>query len=241
MHLIKLTKNKKSLRRRILDVSFEANTSHIGSCLAVVDLIDEIYNIKKEEDRFILSSGHAGVALYVVLESKGIIKKASLEHLHVHPDRDIETGIDVSTGSLGQGLPIAVGMALASRERNVYVILSDGECAEGSIWESLRIAYEQKLNNLIIFICANGWGAYDPVSIVDLTRRLKGFCPNLRVVNGHSEEEIKDILRKPHSNYPSVILAKTVSDQFSFLKDQDAHYYVMTEDDYSQAKELLDE
>lgn len=241
MDINKLTKNQKNLRQRILDISFEANGSHIGSCLSTIDLIDGIYEIKKAEDKFVLSNGHAGVALYVVLEEKGIIQVANLENFHVHPDRNLEFGIDVSTGSLGQGLPIAVGMALANRERKVFTILSDGECTQGSIWEAIRVAYEQKLGNLMIFINANGWGAYDPISIPDLINKLKGFCPNMKIINGHNPVEIEDVLESNHLPYPLVVLAKTRSDQFPFLKGQDGHYHVMTEDDYHLAKELLNE
>lgn len=238
MNFKNLTKEQRELRRRILDVSYEANASHIGSCLSTIDLISGIYQIKKATDRFILSNGHAGVALYVVLEKKGIIK-ASLKDFHVHPDRNPAVGIDVSTGSLGQGLPIAVGMALADKKKKIFTILSDGECTQGSIWESLKIAHEQKLSNLIIFVNANGWGAYDPISVPGLTKRLRGFCPSLKIIDGHNPHAIGLALKHDKSNEPNVILAKTTSDQFPFLKGQDAHYYVMKDEDYDIAKELL--
>lgn len=239
MNLKDLTKNQKKLRERILDISYEASSSHIGSCVSSVDIIDSIYGIKTKDDRFILSNGHAGVALYVVLEKNGIIKNANLKDFNVHPDRNLDFGIDVSTGSLGQGLPIGVGMAMAKLRQRVYVVLSDGECTQGSIWESLRIAYEFNLNNLFIFINANGWGAYDKVSISNLKNRLRGFCPNLKEINGHNQEEIKNVLKNNDTNFPTVVLAKTTSDQFPFLKDLDAHYYVMNKSDYKLAKELL--
>ena len=182
MNIKNLKPNQKYLRRRILEISHQAHTSHIGSCMSAIDLIEAVYDVKEKDERFILSNGHAGVALYVVLEKKGLFNKPSLEKFHVHPDRNAKLGIDVSTGSLGQGLPIAVGMALADQRRKVFVMVSDGECSEGSIWEALRVAEEKRLANLYIIINANGWGAYDPISVSDLIRRLKGFCSNLKII-----------------------------------------------------------
>ncbi len=237
----KLTPNQKKLRQRILEISYEAKTSHIGSCLSVIDLIDGIYSVKAKNDRFILSSGHAAVSLYVVLEKNGIIKVANLEKFHIHPDRSLKFGIDVSTGSLGQGLPIAAGMAFADRGKNIYTIISDGECTEGSIWETLRVAYDLHLNNLFIFINTNGWGAYDRVSVPKLLKRLKGFCPNIKVINGHKPDDINEVFQSKHHKYPTVVMTNTISEQFPFLKGQDAHYHVMSEADFKLAKELLNE
>lgn len=240
MDIKKLTPGQKYLRRRILEVSHEVHMSHIGSCLSAIDLINAVYALKKKDERFILSNGHAGVALYAVLEKKGILDKPTLKKLHVHPDRNSELGIDVSTGSLGQGLPIAVGMALGNRKKRVFVLISDGECAEGSIWEALRIAEEEKLSNLYIIINANGWGAYDPISMPKLIRRLKGFVSNVHLADGHNLSQILSLLRRKNTVGPNVIVAKTDSDQLPFLKGLDAHYYVMTENDYKQACDLLE-
>lgn len=239
MNIRKLSIDQKKLRCRILEISYKAGVSHIGSCISVIDVIHVIYQIKKAEDRFVLSNGHAGVALYTVLEKNGILKNANLDNLHIHPDRNAEIGIDVSSGSLGQGLPIAVGMALANRNRIVFCIISDGECAEGSIWEALRVAVEQKLGNLIIVVNANGWGAYDPVPTHVLIKRLKGYLGYIKVIDGHSLKEIKKVLSRTYKNKPLVIVAKTSGDHLPFLKGQDAHYYVMTEEDYLLAREVL--
>lgn len=241
MKINKLTLNQKYLRRRILELSHELHTSHIGSCVSAIDLIDVIYEVKKNNEKFILSNGHSGVALYVILEKIGMLEKPSLNKFHVHPDRNAQLGIDVSTGSLGQGLPIAVGMALAEREKKVFVMLSDGECAEGSIWEALRIADDSELSNLYIVINANGWGAYDAISIPSLVRRFKGFVSSGQVstINGHNREQILKALKTDNNCSPRIIIAKTSSDQFPFLKGLDAHYYVMTDDDYKEGMEIL--
>src|SRR3972149_10953189 len=119
-----LTAEQKNTRRRILEISFQRNFSHIGSCLGSIDLIDAIYKVKKRDEQFILSNGHAGVALYVILEKNGMIKDSNIiKKLNVHPDRNLDIGISVSTGSLGQGLPIALGMALSNKNENVYCLV----------------------------------------------------------------------------------------------------------------------
>ncbi len=240
MEISKLTPNQKYLRTRILEVSHEAHASHIGSCVSAIDIIDAIFEVKKKDERFILSNGHAGVALYIVLEKRGLLEKPSLSKFHVHPDRDAEVGIDVSTGSLGQGLPIAVGMAIADRKKRVFVMISDGESAEGSIWESLRVADDQKLSNLYILVNANGWGAYDAVSTPRLIKRFQGFVEGpVSIIDGHNSEEILKALEEDNTQGPHVIIANTSSSEFEFLKDLDAHYYVMTDEDYNHGMEIL--
>ena len=148
----KAEKARKDLIKRILEISFKYRLGHLGSCLSALDILDCIYSIRKVNDPVILSSGHAGLALYVILEKYGFANAEKLFIKHgVHPNRDLQNGIYASTGSLGQGLPIAVGMAIADRKKEVFCIVSDGECAEGSIWEAVRIASEQKLN-----VCLQG-------------------------------------------------------------------------------------
>ena len=236
---MKLTSEQKYLRRRIIEISYKAKFSHLGSCLSAIDIIDTVYKAKKKDERFILSCGHAGIALYVVLQKYGIIKDLDISKLHIHPDMNLRLGIDISTGSLGQGLPIAVGMALADRKRNVYCLVSDGECAEGSIWEALRLVVEQKINNLKIIINANGWGAYSSISLALLARRFTGFGYDVITVNGKNISQLHQVLRLKIRNKPFLIFAKTKVEQFQFLKGQDAHYYVMNKADYELALNIL--
>ena len=162
-------------RERIIDISKRHKLSHIGSCLTALDIIEEIYGNKKPEDKVILDSGHAHLAHLVVRgagrSTEDIIK--SIEELGIHCDRRSEC--DVSTGSLGQGLPIAVGIALADRSKSVFVLTTDGAMAEGSNWEALRIAKEQKLDNLKVYVNCNGWGAYQAIDTDDLEKRIKAF------------------------------------------------------------------
>lgn len=237
MKSLVLSKRQKLLRKRIVEISCEQKLSHIGSCLNSVDLIDEIYNTKQEHDEFVLSSGHAAVAWYCVLEERGIIPKITTVDC-VHPNRDKAKGITVSTGSLGCGLPITVGMAMANKQKHFYCLVSDGETAEGSIWEALRLIADKKIENIHVLISANGWGAYDSLSVSSLKKRLVGFGFRVISIDGHNPSEIRLALKIKSKNKPVLIFAKTKSDQLPFLEGLDAHYYVMR-DDYLQAQKIL--
>lgn len=241
MKIKSLSKEQKELRRRILEIIHQDHNSHIGSCLGAVDIIDAVFAVKKKKEKFVLSCGHAAVALYAVLEKFNCLKNPSIKNLSVHPNRDVKKGIDVSTGSLGQGLPIALGMALANRKKNVYCLISDGESAEGSIWETFRLVKEFKVYNLKIILMANGWGACDPIDLELLKERIKGFGFNLLLVNGHKPRMLLKILKKTIKGDNNVLVfAETNSDQLPFLHGLGAHYHVMTEVDYLLAMELLE-
>jgi nucleoside-diphosphate-sugar epimerase/transketolase N-terminal domain/subunit/2-polyprenyl-3-methyl-5-hydroxy-6-metoxy-1,4-benzoquinol methylase len=232
---LELTTKQKILRRRLLEVIYNAKNSHIGSSLSVIDLISVIYDIKGKEDLFVLSNGHASAAYYTVLESHGYLKSIDLNKLGVHPDRDIKKDISVSTGSLGQGLPIALGMALANKQKIVYCIISDGEAAEGSIWEALRIYQETFPKNFKIIISVNGWGAYDPISTNLLKNRLQGFGLKVIDCDGHNYDKIIKILTTTN-NEPTICFARTNSQQgVPFLSGLKAHYHSMSESDYKLA------
>jgi len=170
------------LERRIIDLSYKHKLSHIGSCLSCVNTIDKIFSIKKKDEPFILSNGHAALALYVVLEAyEGKdAEKLYLKH-GTHPNRDLEDGIIASAGSLGHGIGIAVGMALANKDKKVYVMVSDGEASEGSLWESLAIARKYQIENLRVALIANGYSAYDRVDIEDLDIRINSFYPTMTI------------------------------------------------------------
>jgi transketolase len=223
-----LSPEQRRLRLRILEIS-------------VVDIIAAIYKVKKPDERFVLSAGHSGVALYAVLEQYGLLQNPSLRTLNVHPDRNPELGIDVSSGSLGQGFPIALGIALADRSKNVWVVSTDGEMAEGSIWEALRIAGEQKAANLRLFINVNGFGAYGAIDNGHLVERIRAFGWQIVSIDGNNPGELHDTISVPGQSYgiPKAVVANTTSEQFPFLKKLDAHYYVMTEADFLFAREKL--
>lgn len=236
----KISKEQKSDRKKILKIIHEAKTSHISSCLSAVDIISSVYKVKKPEETFILSAGHCAIAWYVVLERMGLLKNPKLEKLHVHPDRNPGHGIEVSTGSLGHGLSIGVGMALSDRRKNVYCLVSDGECQEGSIWEGVRVAGEHGLDNLKIIVNANGHTAYSTTDPKVLIPRFKSFNCHVIKTNGHSITKLSEGLKTKASKKPLVVLASTIVEHLSFLKGIDAHYKIMTADDYHKAMEELE-
>ena len=196
------------LKKRILEIAYKHKLSHLGSYLSAVGIINEIYKSKQPEDIFILSSGHAALALYVVLEK---YEGKNAEELFLkhggHPHRDEANGIYCSTGSLGLGITVAVGRALVDKDRKVHVLISDGESAEGSVWESLRFIQENNLTNIEVFVNVNGYAAYDKVDTKYLADRLKAFLPSINI------------------RYTDV-------NQYPFLRGLNAHYHVMSEEDY---------
>ena len=208
----------KKLRKRLLKLLYDHNEEHVGSCFTCLDIIDKIFEQKNEDDIFILSNGHAAYALYVVLEKYyDHVDADDLVNKHGgHPNLDEDNHIYCSTGSLGSGILIAVGRALANPDRKVYVMVSDGECAEGSVWEALRYIQEPGVDNIEVHVNANGWACYDPIDVEYLRNRCKAFLPDIK-------------------------FHETETNQFPFLKDLDAHYYKLKEEDYNEGLRLIDE
>ena len=170
------------LERRIVDIAYKLKLSHLSAYFTAVDLLDKIYSVKKEDEPLVLSQGHSFCALAVVLEKYFKIDAFDLVKRNMtHPTRNKKDYIDCSTGSLGQGLTVAVGMALADRTKNVYVLTSDGEMTEGCCWEALKIASDYRLENLRITVNANGYSAYSKVDIDALDYRMQMFYPSLVV------------------------------------------------------------
>lgn len=198
------------LTKRLIDITYQERLSHLSSTLSALPIIEEIYAKRKDDEVFILSNGHAGLALYVVLEKYYNVDPVALLHKHgIHPGRDLENHLYCSTGSLGSGLPIAVGHALATPNKNVWCMISDGECAEGSIWEALRFINDNDVNNLHVYVNINGMGAYDNIDRNNLEIRLKSFLPRINI--RHSE---------PTS--------------FPFAEGLLTHYYVLNPEDYEE-------
>jgi transketolase len=206
----------KDLKKRILEIAYNNKLSHLGSYISSVDIIDEIYNEMDSDDIFILSSGHAAVALYACLEKhRGHDAEMLFKKHGGHPHRDEEHDIRCSTGSLGLGITIALGRAVANPNRKVYVLISDGECAEGSVWESLKTIHEQNINNIEVFVNINGYAAYMEVDTEYLTDRLISFLPTIK-------------------------LRFTTVEQLPFLKGLNAHYHVMSDTDFETAVSILE-
>jgi len=198
------------LKKRIAEIAYKHNLGHLGSYFSSVDIIDEIFSKMKQEDIFILSSGHAALALYVCLEKYYNINADMLFEKHGgHPHLDEVNKIYCSTGSLGLGITIAIGRAIANPKRKVWVLISDGECAEGSVWESLKTIKEDNISNMEIYVNINGYAAYKLVDRDYLEIRLKAFYPDIKIKN-------------------------TTVEQYSFLNGLKAHYCSMTESDYKE-------
>lgn len=198
------------LFRRLIDITYQEKLSHLSSTLSALPILEEIYSQRKDDEVFILSNGHAGLALYVVLEKYYGVDPVALLHKHgIHPGRDLENHLYCSTGSLGSGLLVAVGHALATPNKNVYCMISDGECAEGSIWEALRYINDNKIDNLHVYANLNGMGAYDKIDSITLSHRLISFLPRINI----------------RYSYPPA---------WSFAKDLLTHYYVLKPEDYAE-------
>ena len=204
-----------NLKKRIVEIAYKHKLGHLGSYFSALEIIDSIYQKMNKNDIFILSSGHAALALYVCLEKyRGQDAEALFIKHGGHPHWDEEAGIFCSTGSLGLGITIALGRAVANPNRKVYVLISDGEAAEGSVWEALKTIVEQNITNIEIHANVNGYAAYREVDVDYLESRLKTFLPDIQIHH-------------------------TTVEHFPFLKELNAHYHVMKENDYQTALELL--
>ncbi len=156
------------LEKRIIELSYAHQLSHISSCLNCVNLLDWIYDERKDNEPVCLDNSHAALALYVVLEKHGLCDAEEMIEKHgTHAGRDPEHGIYVSGGSLGQVATVAVGLALADKNRKVWLVTSDGSAMEGCVTEALRFG-KQRCPNLLTFIVCNAFGAYGEISRIDL-------------------------------------------------------------------------
>lgn len=163
------------IRSRILDISRRHGLSHLGSCFSCLPILARIYE-DHPDDVVILSNGHAGVALYCVLEAAfGFDAEGLLARHGIHPCFDPEHHIYCSTGSLGMGLAVAAGYAMAGR--TVHCVLSDGECAEGMVWEVLRFLAEHADLSITVHVNANGWSAYRRINPIALQSQLEAVAP----------------------------------------------------------------
>jgi transketolase len=204
-------KELNKLRRRMVELDYTYKNGHLASALSCLPIIYDIYKNKKSNDVFILSKGHGSLALYSVLEHYGFNPDCS----KLHPDIDIKNGIVCSTGSLGHGLPIAVGMALGKKLKGddgvVHVLLGDGECAEGTTWESLLFAEKHKLDNLIVWVDMNQYQNLDKtiydieklsnIFKINIIKTIKGsgiklFEQNHWHVHQLTKQEYEDILEE---------------------------------------------
>jgi len=253
----------RDLRRRVIEVSLKAGVGHIGSALSICDIIAVLFrdvlrglgSKDPDRDRFILSKGHAALALYCGLEKLGLITGAELEtfckdgsRLGVHPEHGIPA-VDLTTGSLGMGLSMGAGMALSAKMRNsrsrTAVLVSDAECNEGSHWEAVMFAAHHRLAGLTAIVDANGFQAMGRTrEILDLEpfeERWRAFGWDASTVDGHDEAALKAELQKTGER-PRVVIARTVAGKgVSFMEQQlEWHYYPVDEEKARRALKDLE-
>jgi transketolase len=254
------------IRRTILEQSKRADVGHIGSALSVVDVLVAVFagalhadsSDDPDRDRFVLSKGHAALALYATLAATGRLDRSELDTfctegsaLATHPEH-VVSGIDFSTGSLGQGLSIACGASLAARilgsSRRAFVLLSDAECEEGSVWEAVMFAAHHRLGNLVALVDVNGQQAFgytrDVLDLSPLSERWRAFGWDVREVDGHDVDGLIRTLEtfEPTVGRPHVVLARTVFGKgVSFMENVLAwHYLPMSDAQYERALGELD-
>jgi transketolase len=257
--ITKISANK--IRKIILEQSKRAHVGHIGSALSIADIVAVLYtdNLKisspasPNRDRLILSKGHAVLAVYAALFIQGWLTEQQLNTyctdeslLGVHPEHGLR-GIDFSTGSLGQGLSMGVGAALAARlqqsSRRVFVVISDAECNEGSLWEAVMFAAHHQLANLVVVIDLNGQQALgytkEILNLSPMADRWRVFGWDVQEVDGHDVEAMHHAIASfdTISGQPHVLIAHTVFGKgVSYMENQIKwHYWPMSDEEYQQA------
>jgi transketolase len=256
------------LRFKLIEMSHAAGTPHLGSALSCVDILVAAYwNILKIDstrphdplrDRFILSKGHAASALYATLAERHFFPAAWLDNFAKHhsplaeqPAPNCAPGVELATGSLGHGLPVGLGMALAGRiqkqDYRVFVVMSDGECNEGSVWEAALFAPAQKLENVAIIIDYNKWQATgrsnEVMNLPSLRDKFAAFGWSASEVDGHDISALTAAMEKvPNgSGRPVAIVAHTIKGRgVSFMQDDNNwHYRIPTAEEVLASKKEL--
>ena len=256
--------NKIAFERRldVLEMVYAAKSGHIGGSMSCMDIlvalyyqvmdIEKILNLCADRDRFILSKGHCAEALYAVLADRGFFHKSELRSFGgfnsafaEHPTKKIP-GVEVATGALGHGLSLGVGMAigLKSTPAMVYVLMGDGELAEGSVWEAAMSAARYKLDNLVAIIDRNGkqisGDTEDVMPLENLTAKFQAFGWETRTCNGHDPQEIANSLT-PSAGKPLALIAKTIKGYGAKQMEGIAewHHKIPSHEEYNQIKAEL--
>ncbi len=260
-----LEKLSKEIRKEILGMIYRTKSPHIGCSFSMVELLVSLYfrvlNINsnnpadKNRDRFVLSKGHGCPALYAVLAKKGIIDKEFLEGfakengtLEQHPTRNPNIGIEITSGSLGHGLSIGVGMALSAKYDNapwrVFVFLGDGELNEGSNWEAMMFAKQHNLDNLVAIVDHNKLQAMEKssevINLEPLKAKWEAFGWNIKEVDGHNVEEIVSVLKNIpfEKGKPSCLVAHTIKGKGVSFMENEPRWHDKYPDDEEYQKAL---
>jgi len=240
------------IRKNILHIANLAGSPHIGSALSCTDILTTLYfdvlNLSDYENRdlFILSKAHSAMTLYATLYEKNFLTKEEFEGyyqnggtLPAHTDKNTNPYIEISAGSLGHGLPIALGMAhslkLSQSDRKVFVLMGDGESQEGSVWEAAMLAPHLKLDNLIVFIDRNdlqGYGrASELLSYEPIDEKFRAFNWEVLRIDGHNHQAIIDAVAV-QTDKPKMIICDTIKGKgVSFMEDElKWHYFIVTDE-----------
>tara|TARA_R110002020_G_scaffold378887_2_gene589926 strand:+ start:7593 stop:8411 length:819 start_codon:yes stop_codon:yes gene_type:complete len=243
-------------RKKILKIINSIGKGHIGGAFSCLDILCVLYYggfIKTssdsaedpDRDRFILSKGHACISQYVILSDLGFFSDSELFKMNLgsilgeHPDHHIP-GVDFISGSLGHGLGIAIGFALAAKLNKkdyfTYVVLGDGECAEGSIWESMSLAPKMRLNNLVAIIDRNRLCIHGDTELIHpldpLDKRLEAFGWNVIEIDGHNFEHMIRSFNDLHPSKPTIIIANTIKGKgVSFMENKSSYHHGAIDDE----------
>lgn len=242
---VNLEKKAKKLRREVLKLALQTGEAHLGGSFSEIEILVSLYDvILKKEDKFLLSKGHACYPWYILLKEKGYCPKIS-----GHPDIDEKNGIYATTGSLGHGLPIGVGMAFARKKQKkggrIYVLISDGECQEGTTWESSLLASYHKLDNLTVIVDRNMLQALnkteDVLSLGDLEKKFNAFGWDTQTVDGHNFKKLIPALSREGKEKPIITIANTIKGKgISYMEnDPKWHTRLPNEQELKQAYEEL--
>lgn len=243
------------IRLTVLEMLYKAQTSHIGSNFSCVDILTVLYENKKEEDEIIISKGWVAATVYALLARKGIIPASDLER-YCQPDSSYiglleptVTGVKCAGGSMGYGLPFGVGFALSKKIKKeagkVYVLMSDGEQAIGTTWESALIAAHHKLDNLVVIVDNNGFqamGANEEVlKIQPLTDKWLSLGWSVWNIDGHDYKQIENYTKLSLQILPICIIAETIKGKgVSFMENNNNYHYLnLSQADYENAKKEL--
>lgn len=253
------------MRKRILELSQKLPALHIAPAFSCLEIVDAIYFglMRRDQgagkpDTFILSKGHGAMAQYAVLEELGVLSHADLDNcctsqgqLGAHPDYGLP-GIEASTGSLGHGLAIAMGMAMADKvlgdDRHIYVVMSDGELQEGSVWEAMLLAPTLHLCNLIAFVDLNdfqslGRASENHPNLYPVAEKVRAFGWETAEVDGHNQQQILDAVAGRRGDVPFMVIAPTIKGKgVSYMENQAIwHYRSPTPEEYHLALRELGE
>ncbi len=249
---MKLKKIARKIRSELINLIHETKTAHLGSSLSCIDILIGVYfskyglgskinNKKNLKNSFILSKGHAAPALYVILKEKNYISEKLLKSyckpgsfLEEHPNKNIN-GILAATGSLGHGLSFSAGLLIADKIQNKnhkhVVLMSDGECNEGSVWEAAMFITGKKLKNILVFIDCNKWQATERTNEIlkfePIKEKWKSFGWNVKEIDGHNFTQIENCFKKfKIGSKPTAIICRTTKGKgISFMQDNNLWHY----------------